>query len=167
MAPRPHGAWPTGEAELCLQVIERHRPLVSPDLHVEVDDIRIRRYKVAECVVHRERALLPPGGVVPYDSHTLRNPCQTECVRRAGTPDVRRGTRSVGRAPLGYRHIQDRFPYAERDLSVSAAEVSGERVGDVFGDSNLAVAPHIDLDTPTGTAFRPFRHIPGAHGRPS
>ena len=126
---------------------ERRLPLVSPDLHVHVDDVVVGDCEAAEAVGDREGALLVERRVVPDDAHLVRVVLDAVPAGSVAAAELRVPARLVRPAVLGHEHVVDRLALAERDVAVRAAERAGEGEADVLADEQRAVLrdPHVDV----------------------
>ena len=122
-----------------VQVRERHRPLVAPDLEVHVHHVVVRDRQAAEPVRDGERPQLGAGVEVPDDPHALARALDPVCPGPVGAAELRVGAGLVAPAVLAHAHTVDALALAQRDVAVGAAEGSEEVERDLLADEQGAV----------------------------
>ena len=149
------------------QAAERGRPVVPPDVQVDVDDIVVGDRESAEAVGDVEGPPLGVRGVVPDDPDALVDSSHAVGVRQVEATELRVGAGPVERVSLADGHVVDRLALAERDVPIGPAEGPVEVESDLLPHEQRAVRLdlHGDVGERKRIGLRRSRRRPQQRGR--
>ena len=150
-----------GAAHRASEPAERHRPLIAPDLEIDVDDVVVADRETREAVAQREGARAAVRLEPPDDANLARRLLDAERARRAAGLEGGRGAWPERLPVLADRDGADVLALAERNVAVPVGEGAAEEDGDHFLHRNGAVALDDRSDRRIGEGDGPGPGAPG------
>ncbi len=145
---------PGGEDDPGRDLIGTHRPLIAPDLELEIGDVVVDPDDSSQPIHELERARLVAGVVVP--DHPGQTGLDVETVGAGGRGASQPGasTGLVSGRLVADRHELEALPATERDVAVCPGERAVEVVGEMLGDEQRAIVLDLDDDVGAGDVIR-------------
>ena len=137
MAPDTHDS--AGRGERRCQARQPDRPLLAPNLKIDVNDIVVRHGEPGQPVPNVERPDLVERLEVPDDRHATRRLRDSERPWREIRQFLGGAVRRVLLVVLGDGDAVDRLAGAEWDVAVAEREAASECDGDRLVDDDPAV----------------------------